>query len=416
MYQFSRAIYRELARDIDASVTVRGACAHEHVLRSCEATIERLVTDRHYFARPAARCSTTSGPTSRCARRRASGRRPALRRRCGRVPGAPAGGRARRQRPARCSAARRRAAARLPARPAAAQRLLPVAPAPRRDRGAASSASPPRRTASRQGVPGYRPGMLLGVDVGGTFTDAVLVAGAAAASPPRRRRRPTTSREGVHGRGRAPRSTRAGRERRRRRALRARDDRRDQRAARGHAARARRCVATEGFTDVVELGPPGARATSTACARRARAARRRPSGASARRERMRPGRRAARARRRRGAVARRGRRDASPRRSRSCLLHAYRDPAHERALGEALRARLGDGVHVSLSHEVVGTFREYERAATTEVDAALSPLLGALPARARRRARRRRACPSRAIMQSSGGLADARAPRPTTPR
>src|SRR5205809_5222894 len=52
MYQFSRAIYRELARDIDADVSIRGACAHEHVLRSCEATIERLVSDRHYFARP----------------------------------------------------------------------------------------------------------------------------------------------------------------------------------------------------------------------------------------------------------------------------------------------------------------------------------------------------------------------------
>src|SRR5262249_10892839 len=38
-----------------------------------------------------------------------------------------------------------------------------------------------------------------------------------------------------------------------------------------------------------------------------------------------------------------------------CLLHAYRDPAHEVALGEALRTRLGEGVHVSLSHEVVGT-------------------------------------------------------------
>src|SRR3954468_11484823 len=53
-----------------------------------------------------------------------------------------------------------------------------------------------------------------------------------------------------------------------------------------------------------------------------------------------------------------------------CLLHAYRHPEHERRLGEAL-----EGVHVSLSHQVVGTFREYERAATTEVDAALSPLL-----------------------------------------
>ena len=48
MYQVSRAIYRELAREI-----VGGREAHEQVLRSCEATIERLVGDRHYFARPA---------------------------------------------------------------------------------------------------------------------------------------------------------------------------------------------------------------------------------------------------------------------------------------------------------------------------------------------------------------------------
>ena len=34
-------------------------------------------------------------------------------------------------------------------------------------------------------------------------------------------------------------------------------------------------------------------------------------------------------------------------------------------------------VHVSLSCELVGTFREYERTATTVLDAALSPLLGA---------------------------------------
>lgn len=50
MYQFSRAIYRELAHEIEDSA---GRRAHEDVLRSCEQTIERLVTDRHYFARPA---------------------------------------------------------------------------------------------------------------------------------------------------------------------------------------------------------------------------------------------------------------------------------------------------------------------------------------------------------------------------
>ncbi len=83
-----------------------------------------------------------------------------------------------------------------------------------------------------------------------------------------------------------------------------------------------------------------------------------------------------------------------------CLLHSYRHPEHERTIAAAL-----PGVHVSLSHEVVGTFREYERAATTEVDAALSPLLsGYLRALVTR-------CedaglPEPAIMQSNGGLID----------
>lgn len=88
-----------------------------------------------------------------------------------------------------------------------------------------------------------------------------------------------------------------------------------------------------------------------------------------------------------------------------CLLHADRHPAHEAALGEALGERLGSGVHVSLSHEVVGTFREYERAATTEVDAALSPLLGGYLARLAARCEEA-GLPEAAIMQSSGGLTD----------
>src|SRR5436305_8085471 len=83
-----------------------------------------------------------------------------------------------------------------------------------------------------------------------------------------------------------------------------------------------------------------------------------------------------------------------------CLLHGYAHPEHERAIGEAL----GDDVHVSLSHEVVGTFREYERAATTEVDAALSPLLRRY-LRALAQAASDEGLPEPSIMQSSGGLA-----------
>ena len=86
-----------------------------------------------------------------------------------------------------------------------------------------------------------------------------------------------------------------------------------------------------------------------------------------------------------------------------CLLHADRHPAHERKIGAALKAHFGDELHVSLSHEVVGTFREYERAATTEVDAALSPLLaGYLGQLAGSCEQIGLTEPS--IMQSSGGL------------
>jgi N-methylhydantoinase A len=86
------------------------------------------------------------------------------------------------------------------------------------------------------------------------------------------------------------------------------------------------------------------------------------------------------------------------------LLHSYRHPEHERALGEAL-ARALPGLHISLSHEVVGTFREYERAATTEIDAALSPLLASYLQRLAARSGEHE-LPEPAIMQSNGGLID----------
>jgi hypothetical protein len=54
MYQFSRAIYRELAPQIAAPLPGAPAAAnHTAVLRACEEVITRMATDRHYFARPA---------------------------------------------------------------------------------------------------------------------------------------------------------------------------------------------------------------------------------------------------------------------------------------------------------------------------------------------------------------------------
>jgi hypothetical protein len=54
MYRFSRAIYREISRDIlEDPHSAEQHANHERVLRACESAIERLATDRHYFARPA---------------------------------------------------------------------------------------------------------------------------------------------------------------------------------------------------------------------------------------------------------------------------------------------------------------------------------------------------------------------------
>lgn len=57
-----------------------------------------------------------------------------------------------------------------------------------------------------------------------------------------------------------------------------------------------------------------------------------------------------------------------------CLLHAYANPEHEERLRDILREEHPDAV-VSVSSEVLREYREYERAMTTLVDAAVKPKL-----------------------------------------
>ena len=57
-----------------------------------------------------------------------------------------------------------------------------------------------------------------------------------------------------------------------------------------------------------------------------------------------------------------------------CLLNAYANPAHELKLAELLRAAL-PGVLVQCSHEVVREFREFERASTTVLSAYVQPVI-----------------------------------------
>jgi N-methylhydantoinase A len=86
------------------------------------------------------------------------------------------------------------------------------------------------------------------------------------------------------------------------------------------------------------------------------------------------------------------------------LLHSYAHPEHERLLARLLAERLPRQTHVSVSSELVGTFREYERTATTVLDAALSPLVGSYLRRLAAQATARGLVEPE-IMQSSGGLA-----------
>ena len=88
-----------------------------------------------------------------------------------------------------------------------------------------------------------------------------------------------------------------------------------------------------------------------------------------------------------------------------CLLWGFLHPEHERRAAE-LAAEVLPDVHVSTSHETAGVFREYERCATTVVDAALSPLLRGYLERLSERARDA-GLPEPEVMLSSGGTAAA---------
>jgi N-methylhydantoinase A len=88
-----------------------------------------------------------------------------------------------------------------------------------------------------------------------------------------------------------------------------------------------------------------------------------------------------------------------------CLLFSYLDPAHEQQIAARLRREL-PGVHISASHEVLPRFREYERCSTTAIDAYLSPLLGRYLSRLGEAATDL-GLPAPLVMQSSGGVVSA---------
>jgi N-methylhydantoinase A len=94
-----------------------------------------------------------------------------------------------------------------------------------------------------------------------------------------------------------------------------------------------------------------------------------------------------------------------------CLLHSYRNDAHERAVSDAIGRRLGEGVLVGGSAEVSREFREYPRASTAVVNAAVAPLLDRYLGRVESGLEARGVRTRLYVMQSNGGLVESNAAR-----
>jgi N-methylhydantoinase A len=85
-----------------------------------------------------------------------------------------------------------------------------------------------------------------------------------------------------------------------------------------------------------------------------------------------------------------------------CLLFSFRDARHEQAVADELRRRL-PAAHVVASHEVAPEFREYERASTAAADAYLGPVLGDYLGALGRRCEEA-GLPQPLVLRSSGGV------------
>ena len=93
-----------------------------------------------------------------------------------------------------------------------------------------------------------------------------------------------------------------------------------------------------------------------------------------------------------------------------CLLHSYANPAHERAVADAVRAALPD-VAISVSHEILPEIKEYPRTSTTVINAYVQPVVRAYVTSLAARLRALGIQAPLQLMQSNGGLASARVRR-----
>lgn len=86
------------------------------------------------------------------------------------------------------------------------------------------------------------------------------------------------------------------------------------------------------------------------------------------------------------------------------FLHSYHDPSHEKQVVEWLREAL-PGIFICASHEVLAEFREYERTSTTVLNAGLGPVMSRYLDMLEQRVAALKLGASPHIQQSNGGFA-----------
>ena len=87
-----------------------------------------------------------------------------------------------------------------------------------------------------------------------------------------------------------------------------------------------------------------------------------------------------------------------------CFLFSYLNPDHELRAAEMVRAAF-PGMYMSTSHEILPQIKEFDRLSTTVVNTYVGPVLGVYLSRLQRRLEAFRQAPEILIMQSNGGVA-----------
>ena len=92
-----------------------------------------------------------------------------------------------------------------------------------------------------------------------------------------------------------------------------------------------------------------------------------------------------------------------------CLLHSYANPAHEHRVKELVRTTVGNGVFITCSADILPEIREYERASTTAVNAYIGPVVAKYLGSLTGQLRDIGVDAPLQVMQSSGGVMAAEA-------